>query len=69
MNKTIHINGIMCPRCEMRVKKALEALPFIESAEVSHDNGTAVVVTDAAFNAETVKSAIQEAGYEFVNID
>ena len=69
MNKTIHINGIMCPRCEMRVKKALEALPFIESAEVSHDNGTAVVVTDAAFNAETVKSAIKEAGYEFVNID
>ena len=69
MNKTIHIKGIMCPRCEMRVKKALEALPFIQNAEVSHDSRTAVVSTDIGFNAETVKAAIQEAGYEFVSID
>ena len=69
MNKTIYIKGIMCPRCEMRVKKALEALPFIQNAEVSHDSGTAVVSTDIGFNAEAVKAAIQEAGYEFVSID
>lgn len=69
MTKTVHIKGIMCAHCEMRVKKALEALPFVESAVASHDNGTAVINTSADFNADAVKAAITEAGYEFVKVD
>ena len=69
MTKTIHINGIMCAHCEMRVKKALEALPFISEAQVSHENGTAVVQADDAFSAAGVQQAVKDAGYEFVSID
>ena len=69
MTKTVHIKGIMCARCEMRVKKALEALPFVESAAASHENGTAVINTSADFSEEAVKAAITEAGYEFVKVD
>ncbi len=69
MNKTIHVKGIMCAHCEMRVKKALEALPFIESAQVYHETGTANVVANGDFNAESVAAAIRDAGYEFVSVD
>ena len=69
MTKTIHIKGIMCAHCEMRVKKALEALPFIETAQASHENGTAVVGVNGDFSEDAVKNAIQEAGYEFVSVD
>ena len=69
MTKTVHIKGIMCAHCEMRVKKALEALPFVESAEASHDNGTAVIQTSADFDESAVKAAISDAGYEFVSVD
>ncbi len=51
MNKTILIEGMGCSGCENRVKKALEALPQVESAQVSKDSGTAVV---------TVKEAVAE---------
>ena len=69
MTKTIHINGIMCAHCEMRVKKALEALPFIESAQVSHETGTAVVSVSGAMDEAGVKNAVTEAGYTFVSVD
>lgn len=69
MTKTIHIKGIMCAHCEMRVKKALEALPFISGAQVSHDTGTAVVETDDRFSADSVRQAVTDAGYEFVSVD
>ena len=69
MTKNIHINGIMCGHCEMRVKKALEALPFISEAKVSHETGTAVVQADGAFSEEAVRLAVKDAGYEFVSID
>ncbi len=69
MTKTIHIKGIMCMHCEARVKKALEALPFIESAQVSHDTGTAVVSVIGDIDENIVKTAITDAGYEYVRID
>ena len=69
MTKTIKINGIMCAHCEMRVKKALEALPFIESAQASHEHGTAVVELKGDFDAEAVKATVTGAGYEFVGIE
>ena len=69
MTKTIHINGIMCHHCEMRVKKALEALPFITEAQVSHEAGTAVVQASDAFSADAVRQAVKDAGYEYVSVD
>ena len=47
MTKTMKIEGMMCGHCEARVKKALEALAGVESAEVSHEKGTAVVSMSA----------------------
>ena len=69
MTKTINVKGIMCGHCEMRVKKALEALPFIESAEVSHETGKAVAAVNGDFNEEAMKAAITNAGYEFVSVE
>lgn len=46
MEKTIKIEGMMCNHCEMHVKKALEALDGVKSAEVSHTAGTAVVTLE-----------------------
>ncbi len=43
MEKTLEITGMMCGHCEMAVKKALEAVDGVESADVSHEKGTAVV--------------------------
>ncbi len=69
MTKTINVKGIMCGHCEMRVKKALEALPFIDSAEVSHETGKAVVSVKGDFDECAVKTAITDAGYEFLSIE
>ena len=69
MKQTVHIKGIMCPRCEMRVKKALEALPFVTEALASHETGTAEITIQGSCNTEAVKTAVTEAGYEFVSID
>ena len=69
MKKTVHINGIMCAHCEMRVKKALEALSFINSAVVSHETGTAVIDVSGPCNEESIRNAVSEAGYTFVSID
>ena len=69
MKKIISVKGIMCGHCEMRVKKALEALLFIDSAEVSHETGKAVVSVSGDFDENAVKSAIAAAGYEFVSIE
>ena len=69
MTKTVHIKGIMCAHCEMRVKKALEALPFIESAQASHETGTAVVSLNGNFDEAAVKTAVTNAGYEFVSVE
>ena len=47
MTKTIKIEGMMCGHCEAAVKKALEALDQVETAEVSHEAGTAVVTLNS----------------------
>ena len=51
MEKTMKIEGMMCGHCEARVKKALEALPEVSAADVSHEKGTAVVTLSAALSA------------------
>ena len=62
MTTTLKIEGMMCPHCEARVKKALEALDGVESAFVSHEAGTAVVTGSADF--ETMKAAVEAQDYK-----
>ena len=62
MSTTLKIEGMMCPHCEARVKKALEALDGVESAVVSHESGTAVVTGTADY--ETMKAAVEAQDYK-----
>lgn len=63
MKKTMTIEGMMCGHCEARVKKCLEALDGVESAEVSHEKGTAVVTLSAEVSDEVLKKAVEEQDY------
>ena len=63
MKKTMMIEGMMCGHCEARVKKCLEALDGVESAEVSHEKGTAVVTLSAEVADEVLKKAVEEQDY------
>ena len=69
MTKTMKIEGMMCPHCEARVKKALEALEAVASAEVSHVSGSAVVTLNAPAEDEVLKSAVEAQGYEVLGIE
>jgi Cu2+-exporting ATPase len=64
MTKTIKIEGMMCSHCEATVKKTLEALPQVESADVSHEKGTAVVTLSQDVADEVLKNAVEEQGYK-----
>ena len=66
MEKTVVIEGMMCPHCEANVKKTLEALAFIDKAEVSHEAGTAVVSLSADYDEAVVKAAIEDKGYKYI---
>ncbi|MCD7738956.1 MAG: heavy metal translocating P-type ATPase [Lachnospiraceae bacterium] len=68
MTKTMKIEGMMCGHCEARVKKALEALPQVESALVSHEAGTAVVTLGAELDNEALQKAVEEQDYTVVSI-
>ena len=61
---TLRIKGMMCEHCENRVRTALEALPQITSAQVSHKAGTAIVTLNAPVDDETMKQAVEEQGYQ-----
>ncbi|MBR5343383.1 MAG: heavy metal translocating P-type ATPase [Oscillospiraceae bacterium] len=69
MTKTMKIEGMMCPHCEARVRKALEAVPGVESAEVSHVSGTAVVTLNAPVEGETLRAAVEAQDYEVKSVD
>lgn len=68
MTKTMNIEGMMCGHCEARVKKALEALAGVESAEVSHEKGTAVVSMSADVSDDTLKEAVEAQDYKVDSI-
>lgn len=68
MTKTMTIKGMMCGHCEMHVKKALEALDGVVSAEPSHQTGTAVVTLEKDVPNELLKKAVEEQDYEVVEI-
>lgn len=69
MTKTMKIEGMMCGHCEMRVKKALEALPQVESAEVSHEAGTAIVTLNGDIGDGELKRAVEEQDYKVLGIE
>ena len=68
MQKIMKIEGMMCPRCEAHVKKALEAIDGVVSATADHTKDTAVVVLSADVPNEALKSAVEEEGYTVVEI-
>ena len=68
MEKTMEIKGMMCGHCEARVKKALEALPEVTEAIVSHEAGTAVVKLSAAVSDDVLKKAVEDQDYEVTGI-
>ena len=68
MTKTMNIEGMMCGHCEARVKKALEALAGVESAEVSYEKGTAVVSMSADVADDTLKEAVEAQDYKVNSI-
>ena len=69
MKKILHIEGMMCGHCEARVKKALEALPEVGEAVVSHEAGTAIVTLTAAVDNDTLKKAVEDQDYPVTGIE
>ena len=67
MTRTMTIEGMMCSHCEGRVKKTLEAIPGVQSAQVSHTAGTAVVTVENVSD-ETLKAAVTDQGYAVIDI-
>ena len=69
MEKTMKIEGMMCGHCEARVKKALEALPQVAEAQVSHEKGTAVVKLNAEVSNEELTRAVEEQDYKVTSVE
>ena len=68
MTKTMSIEGMMCMHCEARVKKVLEAIDQVSSAEVSHEKGTAIVTLNAEVDDEVLKKAVEDQDYKVTKI-
>ena len=69
MRKTLHIEGMMCPHCEMRVKQALEAVPGVSEAAASHEKGTAAVTLSAQVDNDALRAAVEAQDYKVTAID
>ena len=68
MKKTLKVEGMMCGHCEARVKKALEALPEVTEAVVSHETGTAIVTLNADVSDDVLKKAVEDQDYPVTGI-
>ena len=68
MKKTLKVEGMMCGHCEARVKKALEALPEVTEAVVSHETGTAIVTLNADVADDVLKKAVEDQDYPVTGI-
>ena len=68
MKETVKIEGMMCGHCEARVKKALEALPEVDEAVVSHEAGTAIVTLNAEVSDDVLKNAVEAQDYKVTGI-
>ena len=69
MKKTIKIEGMMCGHCEATVRKALEALPQVDAAQVSHTAGTAVVTLNAGVADDVLTQAVEDKDYKVTGIE
>ena len=68
MKKTLKVEGMMCGHCEARVKKALEALPEVDEAVVSHEAGTAIVTLNAEVADDVLKNVVEAQDYKVTGI-
>ena len=68
MQKTMNIEGMMCPHCEAAVKKALEALDGVQEAAVSHESGTALVTLSGDVSDAALKEAVEAKDYKVLSI-
>lgn len=69
MKKVMQVEGMMCPRCEARVKKALEALEGVESALPEREASRVTVTLTASVSNEVLVRTVTEAGYKVGGID
>jgi len=69
MTKTLKVEGMMCPHCEARVKKALEAVPGVESAVADHNQGTAVVTLSAPVADDVLRDAVEAQDYRVLGVE
>ena len=68
MTRTMGIQGMMCGHCAARVQKALEALPEVEKAEVSHEAGTAVISLRDPVDDAVLKQAVEALHYQVTSL-
>lgn len=68
MEKTLEITGMMCGHCEMAVKKALESVDGVKSADVSHEKGTAVVTLSKEVSNDVLKKTVEDKDYTVTSI-
>ena len=69
LEKTMRIEGMMCQHCQKRVKKTLEALPQVEEAEVSWQEGTAIVRLNKKLDNEVLKKAVEDQEYKVISVE
>lgn len=69
IEKTLKVEGMMCPHCEARVKKALEAVSGVESAVADHEKGTAVVTLSAPVDDSVLKKAVEDQDYKVLGVN
>ena len=69
MEKVMKIEGMMCPHCQARVKKTLEALPQVEEAEVSWQEGTAIVKLSQKIDNDILKKVIEDQDYQVISVE
>ena len=69
MKKIMHIEGMMCGHCEAAVKKALEALPQVDEAVVSHETGTAELTLNAEIADDVLKKTVEDKDYTVTSME
>ncbi len=69
MEKTMKIEGMMCGHCSARVKKVLEALPEVDSADVNHETDTAVVTLNTPVSDDVLKNSVEAQDYKVISIE
>ena len=69
MEKTMIIEGMMCPHCEANVKNTLESIDGVKEAKVSHKDNLAVVVLEKDVENSLLQSAVEEKGYKVISVE